>query len=70
DNNRLRLGHFGRDFLDYHRFLLTIETHGLNTPSKDAWGLSLARQPNAAPGRVLRVKKSSWGRRLRWIRTM
>ena len=27
-----------RDFLDYDRFLLTIETHGLNTPSKDAWG--------------------------------
>ncbi|CFP61326.1 Uncharacterised protein [Bordetella pertussis] len=50
DNNRLRLGHLCRDFLDYHRFLLAIETHGLNTPSKDAWGASLARQPNAAPG--------------------
>jgi len=27
-----------RDFLDYDRLLLTIETHGLNTPSKDARG--------------------------------
>src|SRR5690606_16142463 len=70
DNDRLGLGDFRRDFLDHHRFLLTIETHGLNTPSKDAWGVSLARQPNAAPGlSSSNKKKSSVGRRLRWIRT-
>src|SRR5690606_15871857 len=38
DDDRLGLGNLRRDFLDDHRFLLAIETHGLNTPSKDACG--------------------------------
>src|SRR5690606_4217749 len=37
DNDRLGLCDFRADFLDDYRFLLTIETHGLNTPSNDAW---------------------------------
>src|SRR5690606_4047411 len=47
DNDRLGLCNLRRDFLDDYRFLLTIETHGLNTPSNDAWETPL-RQPNAA----------------------
>jgi hypothetical protein len=44
----LSLRDLRRDFLDYDRFLLTIETHGLNTPSKDAQGEFPLHQPNAA----------------------
>src|SRR5690606_3404163 len=47
DNDRLCLCNLCSDFFDNYRFLLTIETHGLNTPSKDAWEGPL-RQPNAA----------------------
>jgi hypothetical protein len=48
-----------RDFLDYDRLLLTIETHGLNTPSKDALGkIPVASTECGEPGRVLKKKSS------------
>jgi hypothetical protein len=56
-----------RDFLDYDRFLLTIETHGLNTPSKDAQGEFPLHQPNAANLVEFLKKEIFRGRRLRWI---
>jgi hypothetical protein len=43
----LSLCNFCRDLFDNYRFLFTIETHGLNTPSKDARE-GLLHQPNAA----------------------
>jgi hypothetical protein len=54
------------DFFDDYRFLFTIETHGVNTPSKDAWEGPL-RQPNAAHLVEFFVLQEIFhGRRLRW----
>jgi hypothetical protein len=55
-----------RDVIDYNCLLFTIETHGLNTPSKDAGEKFPLHQPNAA-NLVEFLKEIFRGRRLRWI---
>src|SRR5690606_8470597 len=68
DNDRLSRRDLRGDFLDDYRFLFTIETHGLNTPSNDAREAPL-RQPNAAHlVEFFELRKIFHGRRLRWTR--